>query len=45
MWVHGKPKVLEPDGLLGASELADKICGVFGCDYEPYLLSIDQEVA
>lgn len=29
-WVHGKRKVLEPDGLLGAYELADRVCRVFG---------------
>jgi hypothetical protein len=43
-WVHGKRKVVEPDGLLSAYELADRVCGVFGCDHEPHL-SIDQEVA
>ncbi len=26
-WVHGKRKVVEPDGLLGAYELADRVCG------------------
>lgn len=44
MWIHGKRKVIEPDGLLGAYELADRVCGVFGCKHEPHL-SIDQEVA
>ncbi len=44
MWVHGKRKVVEPDGLLGAYELADRACEVFGCPHEPHL-SIDQEVA
>ncbi len=43
-WVHGKRKVTEPDGLLGAYELADRVCGVFGCAHEPHL-SIPQEVA
>lgn len=43
-WVHGKRKVVEPDGLLGAHELADRVCEVFGCEHEPHL-SIDQEVA
>ncbi len=42
--VHGKRKVVEPDGLLDAYELADRVCGVFGCDHEPHLF-IDQEVA
>ncbi len=43
-WVHGKRKVIEPDGLLGAYELAERVCGVFGCAHEPHL-SIPQEVA
>ena len=30
-WVHGKRKVVEFDGLLGTYELADRVCGVFGC--------------
>ncbi len=29
-WVHGKRKVVEPEGLLGAYELADRVCRVFG---------------
>jgi DDE superfamily endonuclease len=32
-WVHGKRKVVEPEGLLGAYELADRVCGVFGCPH------------
>jgi hypothetical protein len=43
-WVHGKRKVVEPDGLLGAYELADRVCGVFGCPHYEHL-SISQEVA
>lgn len=43
-WVHGKRKVVEPDAVLTAHELADRVCEVFGCDHEPHL-SIDQEVA
>jgi hypothetical protein len=26
-WVHGKRKVVEPDGLLTAYELAERVCG------------------
>ena len=26
-WIHGKRKVVEPDGLLTAYELADRVCG------------------
>jgi len=43
-WVHGKRKVVEPDGLLGAYELADRACGVFGYPHYEHL-SIPQEVA
>lgn len=44
MWIHTKRKVVEPDGLLGAYELADRVCGVFGCPHYEHL-SIPQEVA
>ena len=27
-WLHGKRKVVEPDGLLTAAELADRVCAV-----------------
>ena len=43
-WIHGKRKVAEPDELLTAHELADRVCKVFGCTHEPHL-SIHQEVA
>jgi transposase len=43
-WMHGKRKVAEPDGLLTAHELADRVCKVFGCAHEEHL-SISQEVA
>jgi len=43
-WVHGKRKVVEPERLLGAYELADRVCGVFGCVHEEHL-SLSQEVA
>ena len=42
-WVHGKRKVVEPDALLGAYELADRVCGVFDCPHYEHL-SIPQEV-
>lgn len=38
------PWLNEPDGLLGAYELADRVCGVFGCPHYEHL-SISQEVA
>jgi hypothetical protein len=43
-WIHGKRKVVEPDGLLGAYELAQRVCRVFGCPHYEHL-SIPQEVA
>jgi hypothetical protein len=36
-WVHAKRKVVEPDGLLGAYELADRVCRVFGCPHYEHL--------
>ena len=36
-WVHGKRKVVEPDGLLGAYELADRVCRVFSCPHYEHL--------
>jgi len=42
--MHGKRKVVEPDRLLTAYELADRVCKVFGCVHEPHL-AIPQEVA
>jgi DDE superfamily endonuclease len=43
-WIHGKRKVVEPEGLLGAYELADRVCRVFGCPHYEHL-SILREVA
>ena len=43
-WVHAKRKVVEPDGLLGAYELAERVCGVFGCPHHEHL-AVPQEVA
>ena len=36
-WVHGKRKVVEPDGLLTAYELADRVCVVFDCPHYEHL--------
>jgi hypothetical protein len=36
-WVHGKRKVVEPEGLLTAYELADRVCGVFDCPHHEHL--------
>ncbi len=43
-WMHSKRKVVEPERLLGTYELADRVCGVFGCPHYEHL-SIPQEVA
>ena len=43
-WVHAKRKVVEPEGLLGAYELADRVCRVFDCPHYEHL-SISQKVA
>ena len=43
-WVHGKRKVVEPEGLLGAYELAERVCRIFDCPHYEHL-SIPQEVA
>jgi hypothetical protein len=43
-WIHGKRKVVEPDGLLTAYELAGRVCAAFDCPhYEP--LSLAENVA
>lgn len=43
-WVHGKRKVVEPARLLPARELAERVCAVFHCPYEPHL-AIPEQVA
>ncbi len=43
-WIHGKRKVVEPDGLLGAYELADRVCAALGCPHYEHL-SVDEDVA
>ena len=43
-WVHGKRKVVEPEGLLTAYELADRVCGVFDCPHYEHL-SIPENAA
>ena len=43
-WVHGKRKVVEPEGLLTAYELADRVCAVFGSPHYEHL-SITENVA
>ena len=38
-WLHGKRKVLEPDRLLSAADLVERVCAIFGCSHEPHLIS------
>jgi hypothetical protein len=42
-WRHGKRKVLEPDRLLAAAELAERVCAVYGCPHEPHLIQPRKE--
>jgi hypothetical protein len=43
-WVHGKRAIVEPDGLLSARQLAERVCSHFGCSYEAHL-SLPEKVA
>jgi hypothetical protein len=36
-WVHAKRTVAEPDRLLSAGELAERVCAYFDCPYEEHL--------
>ena len=36
-WVHAKRKVVEPNRLLSADELADRVSAQFGCKHDPHL--------
>lgn len=42
-WRHGKRKVVEPDRLLSAHELAERVCEVFDCPHHEHL-SVTEEV-
>jgi len=41
-WVHAKKHIVEPDGLLSAKQLAERICAHFGCSYEPHLALVEK---
>ncbi len=43
-WVHGKRRVAEVDGVLGAHELAERVCAAFGCPHHEHL-SLAEDVA
>jgi hypothetical protein len=36
-WIHGKRKVVEPNGVLGAHESAERVCAAFGCPHYEHL--------
>jgi transposase len=36
-WIHGKRRVVEADGLLGAHELAERVCSAFDCPHYEHL--------
>ncbi len=38
-WLHGKRRVAEPDRLLGAVELADRVCATYDCPHHPHLVA------
>jgi hypothetical protein len=37
--LHGKRKVVEPDHVLTAAELADRVSAVYGCVHELHLIT------
>jgi DDE superfamily endonuclease len=41
-WAHGKKAIVEPDRLLTAQEVKDRVCGYYGCEQPPPL---EQKVA
>jgi transposase len=43
-WIHGKRKVVEPDVLLTAHDLAERVCSAFGCPHYEHL-SIPENAA
>lgn len=43
-WVHGKRAVVEPNGLLSAKQLAERICAYYRCSYETHL-SLPEKVS
>jgi hypothetical protein len=43
-WVHGKRAVVEPNGVLSAKQLAERICAYYHCSYEAHL-SVPEKVS
>lgn len=44
LWVHTKRRVVEPDRLLPAHELAQRVCDAVGCPYHEHI-PIPEQVA
>lgn len=42
-WLHGKRRVVEPQRILSAQELVDRVCATFDCAHEEHL-SIPEKV-
>jgi hypothetical protein len=42
-WLHGKRRVVEPERILSAQELAERVCATFNCAHEQHL-SIPEKV-
>jgi transposase len=38
-WLHGKKRVCEPDRVLTATELADRVCRTYDCPHHPHLIA------
>ena len=43
-WIHGKRRVVNPNGLLTPKELAQRVCESFGCPHEEHL-AVPEKVA
>lgn len=41
-WIHTKRRVVNPDGLSTAKELAQRVCESFGCPYEEHLTNLEK---
>jgi hypothetical protein len=41
-WVHGKRHIVEPDALLTAEALTERVCAHFGCKHEPHLTATEK---
>lgn len=41
-WLHAKRAVAEPEGLLSAKQLAERIGAHFSCSYEPHLTIVEK---